>query len=50
MLNIITKGVACLAGSAIADFNAWAVIYLDRLSPLASNTTIAKDTINYIFI
>ena len=45
MLNIITKGVVCLVGSAIADFNAWAVIYLDRLVPLVSNTTIAKDTI-----
>ena len=45
MLNIITKGVVCLVGSAIADFNARAVIYLDRLAPLASNTTIAKDAI-----
>ena len=46
MLNIITKGVACLVGSAIVDFNARAVIYLDRLAPLVSNTTIAKDAIS----
>ena len=45
MLNIIIKGVACLVGSAIIDFNARAVIYLDRLAPLVSNTTIAKDAI-----
>ena len=32
-------------GGAIADFNARAVIYLDRLAPLVSNTTIAKDAI-----
>ena len=46
MLNIITKGVACLVGGAIIYFNAWAVIYLDRLAPLVSNTTIAKDAIS----
>ena len=46
MLNIITKGVACLASSTIIDFNIQAIIYLDRLIPLVSNTTIAKDTIS----
>ena len=46
MLIIITKGVVCLVGSAIIDFNARAVIYLDRLAPLVSNTTIAKDAIS----
>ena len=46
ILNIITKGVACLVGSAIIYFNVWAIIYLDRLAPLVSNTTIAKDAIS----
>ena len=44
-LNIITKEAACLAGSAIADFNAWAVIKLDRLAPLVGDATITKDAI-----
>jgi len=44
-LNIITKGAAYLAGSAIADFNVRVVKKLDRLAPLAGNTTITKDAI-----
>ena len=44
-LNIIAKGAAHLAGSAITDFNARAVINLDRLAPLAGDATITKDII-----
>ena len=45
MLNIIAKGVVCLVGSTIADFNTRAIIYLDRPPYSSSNTYIMLNII-----
>ena len=45
MLNVIFKETTCLTSSAIADFNVRVVINLDKLTPLAGDTTIANNII-----
>jgi len=45
MLNIIIKETTYLIGSTITDFNMQVVINLDRLTPLAGDTTITKEII-----
>ena len=45
MLNVIVKETTCLISSAITDFNAQVVINLDKLAPLAGDTTIANNII-----